>query len=375
MSALARGVFWGSLAGLVWTHAAYPLAAAALARARPRPVRREDVAPSVTLVVPAHDEEDVIGGRVANLLALDYPPARLEIVVASDASTDGTDRIVEEIAAREARVRLVRCPRGGKLATINRVHTEGTGELLAFTDANTRWEPDALRKLVRSFADPDVAYVTGRLVLRDPDGTNREGVYWRYELRLRESESALGSITGGNGAIYAVRRSDFVAQPYGQDAALPALLAGRGRRAVYEPDAIAYEKPARDLEDEFARKARMFRWSWYHLLAGAPTRGADPLFRAEWFSHRTLRYASGLLHAVLLASSVALAGRGPAYRTVLAAQLAWLSLAAAGRLRAPVPGASLAYYYLLVSAATVLGLARYVRGGVPGTWERAEGTR
>jgi len=372
---IARAVFWATLAGLAWTHAGYPQAAAALARLRPRPVRKADVQPSVTVFVPAHDEEDVIAGRVENLLALDYPPELLEVVVASDASTDRTDEIVEEIAEREPRVRLVRSPRGGKLATINRVHTEGRGEVLAFTDANTRWERTALRRLVRAFADDEVGYVTGRLDLRGADGTNREGVYWRYELRLREAESALGSITGGNGAIYAVRRRDFAAQPFGQDAALPALMAQRGRRAVYEPEAVAYEKPARDLEDEYARKARMFRWSWYHLLAGSPTRGADPLFRLEWFSHRTLRYGSGLLHVGLLASSGALAGHGRVYRTALVAQLAWFALAGAGRLRAPVPGASLAYYYLLVTWATLVGLARYLRGGVPGTWERAPGTR
>jgi cellulose synthase/poly-beta-1,6-N-acetylglucosamine synthase-like glycosyltransferase len=372
---IARAVFWTSLAGLAWTHAGYPLAAAALARLRPRPVRKADVAPSVTLIVPAHDEEDVIAGRVENLLELDYPPERLEIVVASDASTDRTDEIVDTIAAREPRVRLVRCPRGGKLATINRVHTEGRGEILAFTDANTRWERDALRKLVRAFADDEVGYATGQLRLRDADGTNREGAYWRYELWLRESESRLGSITGGNGAIYAVRRRDFVPQPYGQDAALPALLAQRGRRAVYEPEAIAYEKPARDLEDEYGRKARMFRWSWYHLLAGAPARGAGPLFRAERFSHRTLRYSSGLMHVALLAASLPLVPHGRVYRAALAAQLAWLSLAAAGRLRAPVPGASLAYYYALVTWATLVGLVRYLRDGVPGTWERAHGTR
>jgi len=372
---ILRAVFWASLGGLAWTHVGYPLAAAALAGSRPRPVRRAGVTPSVTLIVPAHDEEDVIGGRLENLLGLDYPPELLEIVVGSDASTDRTDELVQEVAARESRVRLMRCPRGGKLATINRLHTEGSGEVLAFTDANTRWEPDALRKLVRSFADDDVAYVTGRLELREADGTNREGAYWRYELRLREAESALGSITGGNGAIYAVRRSDFVAQPYGQDAALPALLSERGRRAVYDPEAVAYEKPARDLEDEYARKARMFRWSWYHLLAARPARGAGALYRLEWFSHRTLRYSTGLLHLALLGASAGLAGRNSVYRFALAAQLAGLSLAAAGRLRAPVPGAALAYYYSLVTWATVVGLMRYLRGGVPGTWERAEGTR
>ena len=372
---IGRAVFWASLGALIWTHAGYPLAAAALARRRPRPVRKDDLTPSVTLIVPAHDEEDVIVGRLENLLALDYPPELLEIVVGSDASTDRTDELVEEVAAREPRVRLVRCPRGGKLATINRLHDEGTGEILAFTDANTRWEPHALRKLVRSFADDEVAYVTGRLELREADGTNREGVYWRYELRVREAESALGSITGGNGAIYAVRRSDFVAQPYGQDAALPALLADRGRRAVYEPEAVAWEKPARDLEDEYGRKARMFRWSWYHLLVARPARRADAVYRLQWFSHRTLRYASGILHLALLASSLGLAPRAGVYRLTLAAQIAGLSLAAAGRLRAPLPGAALAYYYALVSWATVVGLVRYLRGGIPGTWERAEGTR
>ena len=368
-------VFWLCLAGLLWTHVLYPVVAAVVARVRPRRVRREDVTPSVTLIVPAYNEEDVIAGRLENLLALDYPAELLEIVVGSDACTDLTDSIVEEIAAREPRVRLARCARGGKLATINRLAPEATGDLVAFTDANTRWEPDALRKLVRAFADPEVGYATGKLVLRAADGTNREGVYWRYELWLRASESALGSITGGNGAIYAVRRSDFEAQPYGQDAALPALMAGKGLRAVYDPEAVAYEKPAANLEDEFGRKARMFRWSWYHLLAGRPTRGAGLLFRAEWFSHRTLRYGSGILHAGLLASSIALLGEGWVYRVALAAQVVWLAFAALGRLRAPVPGAGLAYYYLLVTWATIVGLARYLRGGIPGTWERAPGTR
>ena len=372
---LAKGVFWGTLTLLAWTHAGYPLAAALAGRVRPRPVRKEEITPRVTLIVPAHDEEDVIGGRLEDLLGLDYPPDLLEVIVASDASSDRTDEIVAEVARDEPRVRLVRCPRGGKLATINRVYREGDGDILAFTDANTRWEPDALRKLVRAFADERVGYVTGQLRLREPDGTNREGAYWRYELWLRERESALGTITGGNGAIYAVRREDFVPQPYGQDAALPALMAQRGRLAVYEPEAIAYEKPARDLEDEFARKTRMFRWSWYHLLEGSPTRGAAPLFRVQWFSHRVLRYSSGLLHVGLLASTVLLAGRGRAYRLALAAQLSWLSLALAGRLRARILGASLAYYYLLVTWATVTGLVAYLRFGVPRVWDRAEGTR
>ena len=372
---LARGVFWTSAGAIAWTHAGYPLAAAALARLRPRPVARGDVEPTVSLVVAAHNEEASIAARLENALALEYPPEKLEVVVASDASSDGTDAIVEAVAAAEPRVRLVRCPRGGKLAAINHVWEGTGGEILAFSDATSRWDADALRKLVRNFADPEVSYVSGQLVWEQGDGTSREGLYWRYENWVRASESAFGSITGGLGPIYAVRREDFVAQPYGQDAALPAIMAQRGRRAVFDPEAVAREKPAGSPEAEYGRKARMFTWSWYHLLAGSPTRGVDPLYRAEWLSHRVLRYSSGLLHAALLASSLALARRGPVYRTALAAQVAWLSLAAAGRLRAPLPGATLAYYYLLVTWATVAGLVRYVRSGVPRVWDQAEGTR
>jgi glycosyltransferase involved in cell wall biosynthesis len=373
---LLKGIFWGSLGGLVWTHAGYPLAAAALARLRPRPVRKRDETPRAVVVVPAHDEEDVIAARVENLLALDYPPELVEIVVASDASTDRTDEIVEEIAAGEPRVRLLRCPRGGKLRALDRAVRETESDVVAFSDANTTWEPDVLRKLVSNFADPDVAYVCGRLELRSTDGTNREGVYWRYELWLREQESLLGSITGGNGSVYAVRRSDYVEFPQGHDLGFPFLQTRRGRRAVYEPEAVGYEKPSRDIEDEYRRKVRMFRWCWRTVFEERMTSGVPPLYALEIASHRHLRYASGLLHLALLGSSAALVGAGPVYRLVLAGQLAFLGLAGAGKLRLPVPGAALAWYYTLVSWATVVALARNLReGGAPLTWERAEGTR
>jgi cellulose synthase/poly-beta-1,6-N-acetylglucosamine synthase-like glycosyltransferase len=374
---VVRALFWTSLGSILWTHAGYPVVAGVLARFLSRPVRKEDVLPTVSVIVTAHDEEAVIERRVENLLELDYPPERLEIVVASDASTDRTDAIVEEIGRRVRRVRLLPCPRGGKVHAQNLAMRRTTGEILAFSDANAAWTPDALRRLVRSFADPDVAYVCGQLRLLAPDGTNRETTYWRYELWLRERESALGSVTGGNGALYAVRRSDYVqVDPrFGHDLALPYLMVQAGRRAVYEPDAHAYEKPTRDLEDEYRRKVRMFEHCWLILLRGRMLRDVPLLYLVELVSHRVLRYTSGLAHLALAVSSLTLAGRGPFYRTVLSAQLAGLALAGAGRLRAPVPGASLAYYYLLVTQATVAALARYLRHGVPAVWDKAEGSR
>ena len=372
---VVRVLFWASLAGIAWTHVGYPLAAALLARIRTREVRKADVTPGVTVIIPAHDEEDVIAARIDNLLALDSPAEQLEIVVVSDGSVDGTDAIVEGYAAHDPRIRLLALPRGGKLAALNRAVGESERDVVAFSDANSSWAPDALRKLVRNLADEDVAYVCGKLRLERADGTNREGIYWRYELWLRESESALGSITGGNGAVYAVRRVDYVAHRFGQDLGLPDAMVKRGKRAVYEPEAIATEKPASNLEDEYRRKVRMFPWAWQHMFEGRMLAGVGPLYFFELFSHRVLRYTSGLLHVVLLASSIALASHGLAYQVVLGGQLAWLVLAALGRLRVPVPGAGIAYYYFLVTWATLAALVSYLRFGVSPHWERAEGVR
>jgi glycosyltransferase involved in cell wall biosynthesis len=372
-------LFWVALGALLWTQAIYALFAAAVARLRPRPVRKGGFAPTVSVIVAAHDEAGVIERRVENLLALDYPPELVEVVVASDGSSDQTDELVATLAARHPRVRLLRCPRAGKVAAQNRAVAATNSAVIAFSDANVRWEPDALRQLVANFADPDVGYVCGRLALEPATGTNREGIYWRFELWQRASESAIGSITAGNGGIYAVRRSDYVETEahIGHDLGLPYRMAQRGRRAVYEPQAIAWEKPARDSEDEYDRKIRMHAQIWRHVLSGEMLRGGGPLYLLEIGSHRVLRYASGILHILVLLCSLALAlaGQGLVYAIVLGVQAAWLLLAAAGRRRLPVPGAALALYYLLVTVATLTGLVRYLRTGVPVIWEKAEGTR
>ncbi len=370
-------IFWVCLAAIVWTHVGYPLAAAIAAHIRPRRVRSADVTPSVTVIVAAHDEEDVIARRLENLLALDYPADRFEVVVASDASTDRTDAIVEEIAMGEPRVRLVRAPRGGKVAAQNLAVAQTESEVVAFSDANATWAPDALRLLVRSLADPDVAYVCGRLRLERADGTNREGVYWRFEMWLREQESRLGSVTGGNGSIYAVRRSDYIdVDPrFGHDLSLPYKLVQRGRRAVYDPEALAFEKPSTDLEDEYRRKVRMFEHGWLMMLTGGFLRGGGPVYLVELISHRILRYATGLLHVVLFAVSIPLASQSLVYAIALSVQLALLVVALLARLKVPLPGAAIAYYYLLVTWATVVSLVRYLRFGVPAVWEKAPGTR
>jgi cellulose synthase/poly-beta-1,6-N-acetylglucosamine synthase-like glycosyltransferase len=367
---LLKGLFWGSLGALAWTHVAYPAAAELAARARTRRVRKDASAePTVTVIIPAYNEETVIERRLQNLLELDYPADKLDIVVASDASSDRTNELVAAVAAREPRVQLLECPRGGKVAAQDRAVRQATSDVVAFSDGNATWAPDVLRQLVANLADPEVAYVCGQLRLEDAAGTNREGTYWRYEMKLRDAESRLGSITGGNGSIYALNRADYIeVDPrWGHDLSFPYRMVQVGKRAVYEPLAHAFEKPTPSNETEYRRKVRMFEHCWEITLRGSMFRRLPPGYLVEIVSHRLLRYGSGILHVTLLASSIALVADGWAYGIVLASQVALIAAAAAG-----VP---IARYYALVTWATVVALWNYLRRGVPATWEAAEGTR
>ncbi len=349
---------WGSLAALAWTHALYPAAVGLAARLRSRPVVKDDAyLPSVAVIVTAYNEENAIEHRVENLRALDYPHELLELVVTSDASTDRTEELAEAAGAR-----VIRNPRGGKVAAQDAAVRATESDVVAFTDANSTWDPQALRRLVRNLADPGVAYVCGRLRLEASDGSNKEGVYWRYELVTRASESRLGSITGGNGAIYALNRADYVeVDPrFGHDLALPYLMVQRGRRAVYEREALASERPTPTNESEYRRKVRMFEHAWLIVLRGRMLRGQPPGYLLALLSHRHLRYASGVLHLVLLGSSLALLGQGTVYAVFLALQL--------GTLLAALVGVGIARYYVLISWATVVALWNYLRRGVPATW-------
>ncbi|MEY2533060.1 MAG: hypothetical protein QOF29_970, partial [bacterium] len=229
---LRTKTMWGSLGLILWTHAGYPAALGLLAARRRAPSAADPAStPSVALIIAAHNEEAVIRERLENALALDYPG--LEVIVTLDGSDDATRAIAEEFAG----VTVLDNPRGGKVAAQNAAVRATAAEIVAFSDANSLWAPDALRRLVARLADPTVGYVCGRLELVDPaSGANVEGVYWRYELWQREQESVLGSITAGNGAIYAVRRSAYVELGAGQshDIGLPFRLRRAGLRAVYE---------------------------------------------------------------------------------------------------------------------------------------------
>ena len=369
-------VFWVALGLLVYTHLGYPLLLRALVAAR-RPTAAATPAgelPGVSLVIAAHDEDRMIAATVASAVALDYPRERLQVIVASDGSSDRTAEL-----ARDAGADLVlELPRGGKVAALNAAVEQASGEVLAFADANARWQPDALRRLVERFADPRVGYVCGQVRFEDAAGDNQEGLYWRYEMAIRELESQLAGITAGNGAINAVRREAYVFLPpqRGQDITMPFTLVKSGWRAVYEPAARASERLAATIGDEFGRKRRMMAGAWGTMLTGGmlSPRGYGPLYALEIASHRLLRYGSPILHLVALAANLALLGQGTVYIVTLALQLA-VPLAAALSKLVPLAPLRIARYYLAVTFASAAGLWDFARRGVPVTWDKAEGTR
>ncbi|HKH22067.1 MAG TPA: glycosyltransferase family 2 protein [Solirubrobacterales bacterium] len=370
-------VFWVAAGLIVYAHLGYPLLLRGLVAlfGRREPERASAELPAVSLLIPAYDEEQVIERKVANARALDYPADRLEVVVASDGSSDRTPEL-----ARSAGADLVlELPRGGKVAALNQAVRQATGEILAFSDANSYWRPDALRRLVGRFADPEVGYACGQVRFDGGEGGNQEGLYWRYEMAVRSLETRLAGITAGNGGIYAVRREAYIEldPSRGQDIGFPFELTKRGWRAVYEPDAVAEEKMAPTVEGEFRRKRRMMWGLWDVMLRWGMLnpRGYGPAYALEIYSHRLLRYLTPWLHLIAFAANAALLGAGAVYVVTFALQLALLAAALLGRF-VPVLPFRIAYYYVTVTASIAVGLWDRLRAGrVPIGWEKVEGTR
>jgi cellulose synthase/poly-beta-1,6-N-acetylglucosamine synthase-like glycosyltransferase len=369
--------FWLSVALLVHTHVIYPLSLWVMARLRGREATAVDPPadlPTVSLIIVAHDEEEVIAHRLRNARDLDYPRDLLELIIASDGSSD---RTVELARAADADV-VLDLPRAGKVEAQNAAVEAARGELLAFSDANSFWSPDALRRLVARFADPRVGYVCGQVRLLGSGSENEEGTYWRYEMAVRELESELGGITAGNGAIYATRPDSYVVldSTRGHDLSFPFTMTRRGWRALYAPDAVAQEKMAPTIAGEFARKRRMMARTWGVVLGDRmlSPRGYGPLYAFEILSHRALRYAAPFLHLVALGTNIALLGDGAVYTVALALQAAFVLAALLGSV-IPLRPLRLAWYYAVVEGSIIAGLWDRLRSRRAVTWEKVEGTR
>jgi hypothetical protein len=376
----AKIAFWGSVGLLAYTQLGYPVVLLAWSRLTgPHPQDPEPAAdspkPTVSLIVAAHDEEQVIAAKVANALELDWPRERLELIVACDGCTDATAARARTAGAD----RVLELPRGGKIRAQDAAVRTARGELLAFSDANSSWAPDALRQLTAAFADAHVGYACGQVTFTRADGgDNQEGVYWRYEMAVRRLESRLASITAGNGAIYATRRESYlnVDPIMGHDLSFPFNMVKRGWRAVYVPGARAREKMVPTTSGEFARKRRMMSHAWPIVIRGGmlSPRGYGAPYALMIVSHRILRYASPGLHVVALAANVVLVGHGRVYVGLLAGQLGLLGAAGLAGV-APLRPFQVARYYVLSTASLGLGLWDWLRHGTSAAWEAAEGTR
>ena len=377
---LAEVAFWLGAVALGYTYVGYPLLVLAVSKLRPRPVRRaEGHEPEVSVIITAYNEERDLAAKLENTLALDYPKARLEVIVASDCSSDRTDEIARSFASRG--VRLHRQPtRRGKTAAQNAAVALARGEVILFSDATTMYQRDVLRVMAPSFADPSVGCVAGRLVYVDPEGTSTgQGArsYWGYETFLKQHESRACSLIGASGCLYAVRRSAYV--PLYEEACSDFIIATKmveqGLRTVYEPEAISTEETNRRSDKEFKMRVRVIAQTytdlWRHRRMLNPLRGG--FYSVELLSHKVMRYAVPVFLAVVFAASAALAPTSRLYAVAFFAQaLCYLAavlslvLERAGihiRLLA-LPG-----YFVLANVAAVVAFYKFLRGERYARWE------
>lgn len=370
-------LLWGSIAVLAYIYAGYPLLVLTLGRLFPRRVLQGPTLPTVTAIVAAYNEDQHIESKLHNILALDYPPDRLDVIVASDASGDETDRIVGEFSATG--VRLLRVDgRQGKTACQNAAAAAAKGEVLLFTDATTALDDKSLRAIVRNFQDPQVGCVAGRLVYvtQGDDATGRGGTsYWGYETALRMAESALGSLIGVSGCLYAVRRSAYrpISPELISDFVIAMDMREQGLRTVLEPAAECIEETLDRADRELSMRIRVGLRSLSALASRR--RFLNPLhyglFAWQLLSHKLLRYLSPLFVLLALVTNVALALQGR-YELLLALQAAALGAGMIGFL----PGRlfrhsrlmAQPYYFLLTNVASAISLVRFLRGERVVTW-------
>jgi len=375
----AEFVFWLSAVALLYTYVGYPLLLALVSLIRPRAVCRAEYQPFVSVLITAYNEERDLAAKLENTLALDYPPQLLEILVASDCSTDRTDEISREFKMRG--VRLHRQPaRLGKTAAQNAAVELARGDVILFSDATTRYQPNVLRMMMPNFADLTVGCVAGRLIYIDPaDSSVGRGArsYWNYETFIKRHESRASSLIGASGCLYAVRRSAYV--PLYHEACSDFIIATKmveqGLRAVYEPDAVCTEQTNCRMEKEMSMRVRViaqtFTDLWRHRAMMNPLRSG--FYAVQLLSHKVMRYAVPHLLIAILATSAILAPGSHFYLVVLILQLGgYLSAFAAWALdSAGVRNRLLALpqYFVLANVASLIACYQFLRGQRYARWE------
>lgn len=371
-----KSVFWVAAGLIAYAYVGYPLLLWILSRLRPKPWSRQDTLLPVSIVLAVRNESTVLPSKLENLRSLDYPADQLDIIVASDASTDGTDEILQQLSG--PRFQFLRCSEHhGKAAALNQAIAVARGEVVVFTDARQIIEPGSIRRLVNNFADPRVGCVSGELMLKETTTdapVSGLGFYWRLEKQIRYCESQIDSVAGATGALYAVRRDAVAKLPIGtilDDVYIPMHVVRNNLRVVFEPSARAWDSLSEVTQQEFRRKVRTLVGN-YQLLKLAPWL-LTPKNRIllQFVSHKLLRLLGPFLLAALLASSIMLSEG--LYRIALVLQLAFYGLAAAALLRPKLrfirQAADGAYAFILLNAAAMLAFVYFVTRK-RGVWSR-----
>jgi cellulose synthase/poly-beta-1,6-N-acetylglucosamine synthase-like glycosyltransferase len=375
---MAEIVFWLALAAVVFAYAGYSVVVFLLSRVLRRPVTRQDIEPTVTFLITAYNEERNIAAKIEQTLSLDYPTDKLELIVASDGSTDRTDEIVRSFAGRG--VRLIRVEgRVGKTETQNRAVRQATGDIIVFSDATTRYEQSALRKIVRNYADPTVGAVSGRYEYFNPTGAPiglGSILFWRYENAIKSMQTQVRTITGCCGCIYSVRRALYTPLPPDiiSDLCEPLKVLEKGYRIVFEPEAIAFEETTEKTREEFNMRVRVvtrgMRGLMYMRALLNPLRHGFVAF--QLLSHKVMRWLVPLFLGVALLANVALLGR-PLYDVLFVLQLSFYVIAAIGylaeRRSIRVGPFAIPLYFCTVNAAAVVAMYRIWKGHKAVTWE------
>jgi cellulose synthase/poly-beta-1,6-N-acetylglucosamine synthase-like glycosyltransferase len=373
-------LFWLCAILIVWVYAGYPLFLLLITRlSNGQPIRRGAIEPPVTLLISAYNEGRVIRKKLENSLALDYPRDRLEIIVISDGSDDDTDAIVKAYESRG--VRLLRMPaRGGKTVGLNFAVPQAAGDIVIFSDANALYHRMAVRHIVRNFADPTIGCVTGEsryeVDENATDSTASENLYWRYELALKRMETKIGSLVGGDGAIYAIRKKLFrPMRPEDlSDFVNPLQIVAQGYRNVYEPEAISFEGGAESFDKEFRRKVRIVNRAWRGLWRVKQV--LNPVhfgfYTLQVVSHKLLRWLIPVFMAGAFLANLFLLQHGKFYQALLASQITFYVFAVIGWLESPRPSISklfyVPYYFCLVNYASLLGIISNYRGQKFAVW-------
>jgi cellulose synthase/poly-beta-1,6-N-acetylglucosamine synthase-like glycosyltransferase len=364
----------------VYAYAGYPVVLWLVSRVRRRPVIRADVTPSLSIIIPAHNEAGVIVEKLTSIVHQTYPRQQVEILVASDGSTDATNELV--ISFPDPRVRLLAFERGGKAATLNRAAAQARHDVLVFTDANAILAPGALQALVRSFADPTVGGVSANEIRRtsgtESSAGRGERLYWEYDKWVKRAESQVGSIVSASGSLYALRRALFhpITDPAAtDDFAISTQVIRAGYRLVFEPEAVTLEPPMADSAVEFNRRVRIVTrglrsvWGIRELLL--PWRGG--FYTLQLWSHKVLRRLVGICAVLIFPGTLSLARR-PLFRLLAGGQVLLYGLAVIGwvaqdRRWGRNPVFYVPYYFCLSNVAATLGLLAFIRQRRVTHWE------